>query len=321
MAAENVLKFFHGDLRSKSFAVFQEMRENGQLVDVTIRVDDVVFPVHRLVLSAAIPYFRTMFTGDTSESKMKDITMKEIDPVALKVLIDYAYTNKVKITEENVESLLLTSEFLQFTEVSKSCCCFLSTHFTPDNVISIETLAKRLNCSDLIENAHRYIQKNFDAICETPEFLSVPFEFLNDLIRRDHLFTANEEKVFEAVIKWVKVDAERTVLLPELLTGVRMSLVSPDYLVEKVSKEELIRSSFPCRDLVDEAKHYHLLLKQPIKFNRIGTKGRCYTMKKHACYEYTLHDNVHSRIPRSSIYARYDDYYDDEHFDYDDQDY
>lgn len=294
---EDVFEFFHDDLRSKSFAVFEEMRRNGQLVDVTIKIDDQIFPTHRLVLSAAIPYFRIMFTGDMSESKMKVITMKEIDPVALKVLIDYAYTSRVKITEENVESLLLASEFLLITEVSESCCHFLSKYFTPDNVVRIETLAKSLNCSSLIENAHTYIRKNFDAFCETSGFLSLPFEFVNELIRRDDLCTANEEKVFEAVIKWVKVDVERTIQLPVLLTGVRMPFLSPDYLVRKVSKEELIRTSLPCRDLVDEAKHYYLSLKEPEPCNSFITKQRYHNLEKRGFVKsHTLYSPHYRRV-------------------------
>lgn len=281
MSGEDVFEFFHSGLQSKSFAAFEEMRRNGKLLDVNIKVDNQIFPAHRLVLSAAIPYFQAMFDSNMSESKTKEITMKEIDPETLKALIDYAYTSKVKITQGNVRSLLSASEFLLITEVSQSCCQFLEKHFTPDNVISIETFAKSLNCSGLTESAHEYIRAHFDVVCVTSEFLSLPFKLVNDFIRSDNLWTTKEEKVFEAVIKWVKADDERTYLLPELLTGVRMTLLAPDYLVREVSKEELIRTSISCRDLVDEAKHCHMALQEPAKCDSFTTSERhCYTKKQ-----------------------------------------
>jgi hypothetical protein len=39
---------------------------------------------------------------------------------------------------------------------------------------------------------------------------------------------------------------------------VRMPLLPITYLVDVVSKEELIRCNLQCRDIVDDAKHYQL---------------------------------------------------------------
>lgn len=44
------------------------------------QVEDQSFSAHRIVLAATIPYFYAMFTHDMAESRVKEITMKEIDP-------------------------------------------------------------------------------------------------------------------------------------------------------------------------------------------------------------------------------------------------
>jgi hypothetical protein len=55
-------------------------------------------------------------------------------------------------------------------------------------------------------------------------------------------------EVFEAVMRWVKRDPDmRKKDLPKLLATVRMPLLTPQYLTDRVSVEELIRTSHECR--------------------------------------------------------------------------
>lgn len=48
-------------------------------------------------------------------------------------------------------------------------------------------------------------------------------------------------------MRWVKFDESRKEFLPELLALVRLPLLSPLYLTDRVASEELIRYSFQCR--------------------------------------------------------------------------
>nr|XP_058915347.1 kelch-like protein 12 isoform X5 [Kogia breviceps] len=69
----------------------------------------------------------------------------------------------------------------------------------------------------------------------------------------------SEEPVFEAVINWVKhAKKEREESLPDLLQYVRMPLLTPRYITDVIDAEPFIRCSLQCRDLVDEAKKFHL---------------------------------------------------------------
>lgn len=47
---------------------------------------------HRLVLSSVSDYFAAMFTSDVREAKQEEIKMEGVDPDALWVLVQYAYT-------------------------------------------------------------------------------------------------------------------------------------------------------------------------------------------------------------------------------------
>lgn len=54
-------------------------------------------------------------------------------------------------------------------------------------------------------------------------------------------------KVFEATMRWVKQEESRQESFPQLLAAVRLPLLSPHYLADRVATEELIRSSHECR--------------------------------------------------------------------------
>lgn len=54
-----------------------------------------VFPrPRRLVLSSVSDYFAAMFTSDVREAKQDEVKMEGVDPDALWVLVQYAYTGK-----------------------------------------------------------------------------------------------------------------------------------------------------------------------------------------------------------------------------------
>lgn len=227
---------------------------------VYCRVEDQTFSAHRIVLASTIPYFYAMFTCNMAESRIKDITMKEIEPSALESLINFAYSGQVRIDNQNVQSLMMGASFLQLLKVRNACADFLISRFHPYNVLGIRHFADSMSCTHLIQAADKYIDKNFSKVAQSNEFLTLDFEELSDLIKRDFLNITSEEVVFEACMKWVKyAEDKRSELFPQVLAQVRLPLLSPQFLADRVAREELIRSSHQCRDLLDEAKDFHLM--------------------------------------------------------------
>ena len=87
------------------------------------------------------------------------------------------------------------------------------------------------------------------------EFLTLSFEDVVLIVGRDDLYIPSEEQVFTSIIDWTLHDLDgRRDLLPRLLALVRLPLLSPAFLADVVAKDQLVKQSLPCRDLVDEAK-------------------------------------------------------------------
>ncbi|VEL27441.1 unnamed protein product [Protopolystoma xenopodis] len=95
---------------------------------------------------------------------------------------------------------------------------------------------------------------------ESEEFLLLPKNHFIDIISSDELNVRSEEQVYSAVMRWVNHNLiDRRNDLGQLLSAVRLPLVSPKFLVATVGNDILIRADEKCRDLVDEAKNYLLL--------------------------------------------------------------
>lgn len=70
----------------------------------------VVLCFFRVILSACSPYFRAMFTGELAESRQTEVTIRDIDEVAMELLIDFCYTSHIVVEEGNVQTLLPAGE-------------------------------------------------------------------------------------------------------------------------------------------------------------------------------------------------------------------
>ncbi|CAH1242093.1 KLHL18 [Branchiostoma lanceolatum] len=201
-----------------------------------------------------------MFTHDMVECKQDEISIQGIEPSALEAMVNYAYCGQVQMDVTNVQSLLVAASFLQLHPVKEACCSFLEDRLHPNNCLGVKRFAETYMCHNLAEAANRYIQQNFIEVYKSDEFLSLQKADVLQLLARDELNVKHEEEVYEAAIQWIRHDEERRKEdLVDLMSKVRLPLLKPQFIIERVMTEELVRSSHQCRDLVDEAKDYYLM--------------------------------------------------------------
>lgn len=131
--------------------------------------------------------------------------------------------------------------------------------FHPQNVLGIRNFADSLGHAQLVSSADKFINYEFSSISHSDEFLQLPCRDLIEIIKRDELNCSSEEVVFESAMRWIKHDPERSNILPEVLSYIRLPSLSPQFLADNVATEELIRTNHQCRDLLDEAKDFHLM--------------------------------------------------------------
>ncbi len=195
-----------------------------------------------------------------SESRQDVVTLREVDPSAIDLLIKFVYTGQVEVSEGNVQSLLPAATLLQLTEVQDSCCDFLRTQLDPGNCLGIMDFADLHSCQELLQEAQKYARKHFPEVKQSEEFTQLKAASVAELISSNELGVLSEEDVFEAVILWVKHDPENRVeYLPQLIEHVRYELLSSNFVRKDVAEEDLLKSNQSCKDFIIEALKYHLM--------------------------------------------------------------
>ncbi|XP_025831842.1 kelch-like protein 18, partial [Agrilus planipennis] len=273
--------FQQNDLFPSAFPAMEEIRRQGKLCDVVLKVDDQAFSAHKIVLAATIPYFHAMFTNDMVESRQHEIKMQSIDANSLEALINFAYSGRIVLDKNNVQSIMLGASYLHLTKVRDACANYLLQRLHPHNALGIRQFADTLGCSNLVESADKYIEQCFHEVSLSDEYLNLPMEDVKNLLNRNELRVESEEQVFEACMRWVKHSENRTANLPVLLAQVRLPLLSPLYLTDRVATEELIRTSHQCRDLLDEARVFHLIPERRPLLQSFRTKPRACEVRGH----------------------------------------
>lgn len=236
-----------------------ELRSAELLCDVKIKCEDIEHSAHRVVLAASSSYFKAMFTSEMKEKQQHAVELKGISPATISILLDFIYTEAVCVDTENVQDLLPAACLLQLKGVETACCEFLRGQLDPINCLSIKQFAQTHQCLELAAKAEEYSLRHFNEVVTHEEFLELGESDLIELIRSPEIEVTSEEDVYNALMDWVVYKkSERALKLPTFLEYIRLPLLSAKFLTDVVDSQVLIKSSLRCRDLVDEAKRYHL---------------------------------------------------------------
>eukprot|EP00058_Branchiostoma_floridae_P028014 XP_002613505.1 hypothetical protein BRAFLDRAFT_208359 [Branchiostoma floridae] len=244
--------FCHNPHAGSLLQGLQELRSDNLLTDVVLCVSGKEIPCHRNVLAACSEYFRAMFCNGHLESKEHKVSIHEVTPGALQLLVDFAYTSKVTITQDNAVKLLEGANFFQIQPVRDACVNFISNNLSAKDCLQMMHMGNMLSCSDLEKKAILYALKEFATVSKTPEFLSLTKDQLITLISSDDL-SATEEVVYTAVMTWINHDTdERNKDMKELMELVRFPFMDKQYFFENVESDRAIMNS--CQDIMTEAR-------------------------------------------------------------------
>lgn len=240
-----------------------QQRRAKEFTDLKIIVEGKEFEVHQNVLASCSLYFKDLVkrsSGEARNGEMLELNMSNISADVLEQLLEFVYTGSLVIDSANAKTLLEAANKFQFNTFCKVCVSFLEKQLTAANCLGVLAMAEAMSCTELHNMAKAFALQNFPEVAGQEEILSVSKEDLVAYLSNDSLTTKAEELVYETVIKWIKQDAPARVQhLSDLLAAVRLPFIHPSYLLNVVDNEELIKSSEACRDLVNEAKRYHML--------------------------------------------------------------
>lgn len=245
----------------------RDLRHDSTLCDITLCVAGEEFKAHRLVLAASSPYFNAMFTNQHLESSSSKVHLNGLEAGALKLIIDFAYSSSLTISEENVQAVLAAANLLQITSVVDACCDFLEAQIDVDNCLGIAAFAELLSCSKLYSSSWRFALDNFHEVWKTEEFLSTPTTLLMELIQSENLYVMSEEEVLECVLLWYQHDMQARVHdVKKLLHHVKLPLIPWSTLLDTLGSDPTLSSDPECQLLLTNAKSYQSCPKMAEQF-------------------------------------------------------
>jgi len=239
---------------------------------------------HRVVLAASSDYFDAMFSGSLRESTEKEVRLEDVQGDVVGALVQFCYTGRVELSSGNVHEILMASHLMQLGPIVAGCSDYLGRYLQASNCLGVLKFAARYELVPLLNLSESYASEHFlevrslfcrcdcwiktiqFQVCENEEFLELDAEEVAKLISRDDLDVANEEDVFHGVMKWIDHDSERRKkFLAKLLECVRLALISPHFIKEKIEPLcddecmklllQFYRSQFlPCERPLSEVK-------------------------------------------------------------------
>ncbi|XP_023566781.1 kelch-like protein 29 isoform X2 [Octodon degus] len=242
-----------------------QQRRAKAFTDLKIVVEGREFEVHQNVLASCSLYFkdliqRSVQDGSQGGREKLELVLSNLQADVLELLLEFVYTGSLVIDSANAKTLLEAASKFQFHTFCKVCVSFLEKQLTASNCLGVLAMAEAMQCSELYHMAKAFALQIFPEVAVQEEILSISKDDFIAYVSNDSLNTKAEELVYETVIKWIKKDpASRAQYAAELLAVVRLPFIHPSYLLNVVDNEELIKSSEACRDLVNEAKRYHML--------------------------------------------------------------
>lgn len=303
------MSFMMIDYIKEAMKSMDMMRGHQMLTDVVLEVGSELFYAHRVVLAAASPYFKAMFTGGLKECEMNRVKLQGISATALSKLIIFMYTGRIRVTENTVCQLLPAATMLQVTNVIQACCDFLERQLDPSNAIGICSFAEQHGCIELCKKANQYIESHFSQICQEEEFLQLNVHQLITLIKKDELNVQDEKEVYNAVIKWVRHDEDnRHKKMETILSAVRCQFLPPKFLNDQMTNCEVIKKTPACKEYLarifkDLTLHIRTVVKErsPNIPRVIYIAGGYFRQSLDVLEGYNIDDKTWSKLARLTV--------------------
>ena len=233
---------------SALFSTINQFRLSDLFTDVTIYVDGVPFACHRLILAAASPYFRAMFSYNFRESTEGNVRIQDITPWTMKRILEFIYTGHTDITYENLFEMFNASVMLSIKELTDLLIKFLYLQIDIYNCIQIEQLATLYSLETLRRTTLQYIVDHFMCLFEKKLFVHLNEHTLMEVLSDDNLDIPKEEYVFLTIVQWVNYRPnEREQYFQSLFKFIRLNSISDsDFVTNSMRNEKLVEKYPSC---------------------------------------------------------------------------
>ncbi|XP_019954312.2 kelch-like protein 10 isoform X1 [Paralichthys olivaceus] len=216
--------------------------------DAVIEVEDVKFLIHRIILCNCSTFLQSLFENWPTQ---KTVELPVMSPKIMQLIIEFAYTNTVSVTVDNVQELMLAADLLNVTGIIQICSDFMAEELCPNNCIGIWQFTNVCFSSELQAKAFNYITDCFEEVIPCKEFLQLTVQELVIILGSNDLNVRVESTLFDAILRWIAhIPEKREGHITVLLSKVRLALTSKDYIMSNVMSNKLVKKTSECMKIV-----------------------------------------------------------------------
>ena len=230
--------------------MLDELRKKQLLCDTIFKVEEKHFHVHRCVLAATSPYFKTMFTEDWTEGQESIVELPDAKECGFEQVLCFAYTGHAELNRENIGDVLMSANHYCYPALNELCVKYMLATIDENNCLRYMKLAEMYDAKNVLDKADEIVLNNYSTVVQDPAFVNISKDALCQFLVSDKLHqNTSELEIFQSVCTWLTHQAECT-LATELMQHVQFNLISSGELREHVFKSDVVRQDKLCMDLV-----------------------------------------------------------------------
>lgn len=150
--------------------------------DITFMVEDHPVYAHRALLAQRCDHFAAMFRSGMRESVEKIVPIVDISLSVFLLLLEYIYTDSVKIDVEHAIGLYIAADIYQLDRLRDMCCTVVKRNLNAENAGTLAQTADEKLCTILRDLCMSYIVDNFDVVSKTEGIKQVSHGLLLEIL-------------------------------------------------------------------------------------------------------------------------------------------
>jgi RCC1 and BTB domain-containing protein len=145
-------------------------------------VEDQPIYAHRAILAQRCEHFAAMFRSGFRESTEKEVSIPNIARPVFLLLLEYIYTDSVKVELEHAIDLYIASDQYQLERLREMCCTVVRRNLNAENAAILLQSASESHCQVLKETCMNYIVDNFDIVSKTDGIKQLSHHLLLEIL-------------------------------------------------------------------------------------------------------------------------------------------
>ena len=152
--------------------------------DVTFLVEGQRIHAHRAILAKRCEHFAAMFRSGMRESVEREISIPNVPMEAFKLMLEFLYTDSVKIDVEHAVELYIAADLYQLDRLKEMCTFVVKRNMNVSNVTYLINEASSAHCQILKDMCMDFIIANFDVISKREEIKILSHSLLLELLAK-----------------------------------------------------------------------------------------------------------------------------------------